>query len=102
MLLICFSFGIVVFLHIPSSTRLVSPNSLAISYGYIRFVTGLRLQGLSHGITHEKSYGYVRVDTIRTGLGNRPRPVVTGLWRVDRHDPLHISPGTSLPLPGSA
>ena len=82
------------------SIELVPPNSLEISYGYMRCVTKLQLQGLSRGITYEQSYGYVRVDTIRAGLGNRLRAVVTGLWRVDPHDPLHLSPCIRLPLSG--
>ena len=41
-----------------------------LSYGFIRCVTELQLQGLSRGITYEQSYGYVREDTIiRAGVG---------------------------------
>ena len=53
---------------------------------------GDKLQGSSRGITHEQSHGYVRVGTMRGGLGIRLRSVVPGLWRVDPHDPLHLSP----------
>ena len=31
----------------------------------------LQLKGLPRGITFEQSYGYVRVDTTRAGLGIR-------------------------------
>ena len=65
----------------PSNT--VRLHSLSRSY---------KLQALSRGITYEKSYGNVRVDTVRVGLGNRLRAVVTGLWRFDPHDPLHLCP----------
>ena len=70
-----------------------------LSYGFIRCVTELQLQGLSRGIIYE-SYGYVRVDTVWAGLGNRLRAVVTGLWRVYPHDPLHLSPGIRLRISG--
>ena len=75
----------------------------------------LRLHTLCHGVTVEgivswyhlrAVYGcvFIRVDTIRAGLGNRLliiRAVVTGLRRVDPHDPLHRSPCIRLPLSGS-
>ena len=51
---------------------------------------GGKFQGSSRGITHEQSHGYVRVGTMRGGLGIRLRAVVTGLWRVGPHDPLHF------------
>ena len=60
----------------------------------------LQLKGLPRGITFEQSYGYVRVDTTRAGLGNRLRAVVIGLWRLGPHDPLHISPCVRLLLSG--
>ena len=61
---------------------------------------GGKLQGSSRGITHEQSHGYVRVGTMRGGLGIRLRAVVAGLWRVGPHDPLHLSPCIRLPLSG--
>ena len=61
---------------------------------------GGKLQVSSRGITHEQSHRYVRVGTMRGGLGIRLRPVVPGLWRVDPHDPLHLSPCIRLPLSG--
>ena len=80
------------------SIFLVSPNSPAISYVYISCVTELSFQELSRGITYEQSYGHVRVDTTRAGLGNRLRVVVIELWRVDPHDPLLLSACFRLPL----
>ena len=61
---------------------------------------GGRLQRSSRGITHEQSHGYVRVGTMQGGLGIRLRAVVPGLWRVDPHDPLHLSPCIRLHLSG--
>ena len=63
------------------------------SYSYL-------IQGLLRGITYEQTYVYIRVDTMRAGLGNRLRAVVIGLWRVDSHDPLHISACIRLLLSG--
>ena len=61
---------------------------------------GGKLQGSSRGITHKQSHGYVRIGTMRGGLGIRLRVVVPGLWRVDPHDPLHLSPCIRLPFSG--
>ena len=59
---------------------------------------GGKLQGSSRGITHEQFHGYVRVGTLRGSLGIRLR--IPGLWRVDPHDPPHLSPCIRLPLSG--
>ena len=85
---------------LPCSMWLVSTNSLAIRYRLHTLCHGGKSQRSSCGITHEQSHGYVRVGTVRGGLGIRLRVVVPGLWRVDPHDPLHLSPCIRLPFSG--
>ena len=74
------------------SIYLVSTNSLAISYGYIRCVTEVSYRDRLVVSPIEQSHGYVRVGTMRGGSSIRLRAVVTGLWRVGPHDPLRFTP----------